>query len=451
MLVASLLAIFWLQPSTPIRNLDFWLPTLSILLTIFVWAVTQAPNRQDKISRWGVLAFLVIVITVLLIGITRYLGPACCLTKSRPPEFWRIGLVLCLGIAFAAIPLWIKALHRFLPSLSIFIILIILITFVVLKSDFLGARASAWLRSLTGQPAEQANVLDLAWLGFSFLAFRLLHVLLDFRAGKLPIYSLREFVTFALFFPTVTAGPIDRSQHFIADLREPKGKPAENLIDGGERIVMGLFKKFVIADSLALVSLNGTNASQINSSLWMWVIVYSYALRIYFDFSGYTDLALGLGRWMGVKLPPNFDRPYLKSNMTAFWNSWHMTLAQWFRAYYFNPLTRFLRSRTTKAPVWSIILIGQLTTMLLIGLWHGLTWNYAAWGLWQGVGLFIHNRWLAWSRSRPSSLETRRSLRQALQFCSWLVTFNYIALGWVLFALPNLNLSWRVFQVLFGV
>jgi alginate O-acetyltransferase complex protein AlgI len=450
-LASSLVAIFWLQPSTPIRYLDFWLPALSVLLTILVWSITQAPQRfKPGFRRAALPVGLAIAFLILAVGITRYLGPFCCLTQTRPPELWRILAFLSLGMATAIIPILFATRRRSLAAMAIIAIVLILGIFLVLKSESLGLRTSAWLRTLAGQPIDLASPSDLVWLGFSFLAFRLLHTLLDFRSGKLPQYSLGEFVTYVLFFPAVVAGPIDRSQRFIGDLREPKGSPCQNLFDGGERILVGVFKKFVLADSLALVALNSQNATQVNSSLWMWVIVYAYALRIYFDFAGYTDVAIGLGRLMGIKLPENFDRPYLKQNLTAFWNSWHITLAQWFRAYYFNPLTRALRLRPQKLPTWLIILAGQMTTMLLIGLWHGLTWNFAAWGAWHGLGLFIHNRWLDWSRARLGGLEKHPNLRRALQFGGWFVTFNYVALGWVFFAMPTLKLSGKVFLKLAG-
>ena len=123
--------------------------------------------------------------------------------------------------------------------------------------------------------------------------------------------------------------------------------------------------------------------------------MYAYAFRIFLDFSGYTDIAIALGRLLGVRLPENFAAPYLKPNIALFWNSWHMSLTQWFRAYVFNPLARRLRSATAQIPDWLACLVTQLVTMLLIGLWHGITWSFALWGLWHGIGLFVHNRWSA--------------------------------------------------------
>jgi alginate O-acetyltransferase complex protein AlgI len=215
------------------------------------------------------------------------------------------------------------------------------------------------------------------------------------------------------------------------------------------RLAVGIFKKFAVADTLALVALSAQNAAQAHSTFWLWILLYAYAGRIYFDFSGYTDIALGLGRLMGFKLPENFDQPYLKPNLTLFWNSWHMSLAQWFRAYFFNPLTRALRSRPL--PPWLIILIGQAGTMVLIGLWHGVTWNFAAWGVWHAVGLFVHSRYAEFTRPRLGWLEARPALGRAATVAGALLTFHYVVLGWVWFALPNLTLSLSVFGRLFGL
>jgi D-alanyl-lipoteichoic acid acyltransferase DltB (MBOAT superfamily) len=125
-------------------------------------------------------------------------------------------------------------------------------------------------------------------------------------------------------------------------------------------------------------------------------------------------------------------------------------LAQWFRAYYFNPVTRFLRSRPYKIPVWLIILISQVSTMFLIGIWHGITWNFAIWGLWHGAGLFINNRWTDWMRPRFTSQGNPNWINYFLHFGNWFITFNFVALGWVWFALPSPEQSLEVFRKLFG-
>jgi D-alanyl-lipoteichoic acid acyltransferase DltB (MBOAT superfamily) len=454
-LVASLLAIYWLQPSTPIRNLDFWLPTLTVTLTVFVWASTRPPSK-NKLPLAGILC---IVIPILLIGLTRYLGPACCITPTRPPDLPRIVLGLTIAAGVIAVPYFFSSKSRLFSWLSL---ALILVTFIVLKTPALAERASAALRTWTGQPVNLSSAADITWLGFSFLAFRLMHVLRDYQSGRLPVYSLDKFVSYAIFFPSFISGPIDRSQRWIGELEQSASRlstidnpsrktQATNTVAGLQRILIGMFKKFVIADSLALFALNSQNAGQTTSAGWMWILLLGYTLRIYFDFSGYTDIAIGLGRLMDFHLPENFDRPYLKQNLTAFWNSWHMTLAQWFRAYFFNPLTRALRMRPRKLPPWLIIFIGQVSTMILIGLWHGITWNFFIWGLWHGLGLFTHNRWSEWIRPRFETQAGRAFTGPLLSWGGWLMTFVFVALGWVWFALPDPALAMLVFRKLFGL
>jgi D-alanyl-lipoteichoic acid acyltransferase DltB (MBOAT superfamily) len=179
------------------------------------------------------------------------------------------------------------------------------------------------------------------------------------------------------------------------------------------------------------------------------VLLYAYAFQIYFDFSGYTDIAIGLGRLLGIKLPENFKAPYLKPNLTQFWNNWHMTLTQWIRAYFFNPVTRSLRSAKKPLPIPVIIFITQVATMLLIGLWHGVTWNFALWGLWHGLGLFAHNRWSELTRVRFAALSL--GWQKVLNVGGMLLTFNFVALGWVFFALPQLSISFHFLRVLFSL
>jgi D-alanyl-lipoteichoic acid acyltransferase DltB (MBOAT superfamily) len=345
------------------------------------------------------------------------------------------------------------AIYKFLPSnrtLSWIAILVIIIIFIALKYEPLAVSASVNLRVFQQQDPSHARATDIAWLGFSYLAFRLVHTLRDFQSDRLPAFHLSDYLTYVLFYPSLTAGPIDRSQRFIEkDLHTPTR--SSDRIQGLERILIGIFKKFVLADSLALISLNQAHLGQVNSTLWLWILLYAFSLRIYFDFSGYTDIAIGTGMFVGIHLPENFSNPYLKTNITAFWNSWHITLAQWFRSYVFNPLTRNLRLSRCQFPAWFIILVGQTITMLLIGLWHGITWSFAIWGLWHAMGLFIHNRWSEWSRPRLAALSTPQSgAHIALNFGGWLLTFNYVVLGWVWFALPQPAQAIEAFRLLLG-
>jgi D-alanyl-lipoteichoic acid acyltransferase DltB (MBOAT superfamily) len=446
LMLGSLLAIYWMQPSTPIRHLDFWFPTATIALSALVWAATRptpAPPLREALP-----SILLIAGTIIVIGLLRYLGPFCCLTTSRPPALLQVLLVLLVsGVVFLISARFFSARTSFI-NLIVFLILGI---FIILKTEYLAQLASTGLRALTGQSAAVASAFDLRWLGFSYVAFRLIHALRDRIAGRLPEVTLAEFLVFIIFFPAFTAGPIDRIQRFIQDLRKPFHLDAAALYQAGQRLIIGIFSKFVLADTLAIIALNDTNASQTFSTGWLWILVYAYTFRIYFDFSGYTDIAIGMGRLLGFQLPDNFNRPYRKSNLTQFWNSWHITLAQWFRAYYFNPLTRALRASPRGIPMPWIIFFGQTTTFLLLGLWHGITWNFVIWGLWHGVGLFVHNRWSEFMRPCFADSEHQPGLKRALDVGGVLLTFHYVALGWVWFALSQADLSWQVFLRLFGL
>jgi alginate O-acetyltransferase complex protein AlgI len=449
---ASVLAVYWLQPALPIRNLDFWLPTASVALAAGVWIVTQPKRGAGGDGGSGLtcpdgLALLSLGLAICLLGLTRYLAPAAFLTASRPPEFPFVLVGLAAAGMFLGV-LWIATPRRWLPAAGI---LILLGLFVILKTDPFAQAAAGVLRRTTGQSAELASPLDIRWLGFSYIAFRLIHALRDRITGRLPDCSLREFITYAIFFPAVTAGPIDKLDRFAKDLRAAPPRFAEAFAPGAQRFLIGVFKKFVLADGLAILALNAVVDSPRAAPHWLWIFLYAYAFRIYFDFSGYTDIALGLARWAGIALPENFNRPYLQPNLTAFWNSWHITLAQWFRSYFFNPLTRALRSGPRPLPVGLIILTGQLLTMMLIGLWHGVSWNFLIWGLWHGLGLFVHSRWGEWSRGWMPRLVKRPLLKKVYTAATTFATFQFVVLGWVWFALPTLESSTSLFLRLFGI
>ena len=445
LLITSLLAIFWLQPSMPIRNLDFWLPVLTVLLTLFTWEITATP--EERLSRHNFVTLGVSAAVFLLVGLTRYLGVKGVITPSQPPPTWQVlaGIILLAGLFLA-----LRLAKKTIPALLWIGFALILGFFVVLKLPALTGLTSSGLHLLMGQSVGHVSALDIRWLGFSYVAFRLIHTIRDRQSGRLPKVTLQEYFIYIIFFPSFTAGPIDRIERFITDLRQPKPMTAEDLGEGGKRLAVGLFKKFAIADTLGLIALNATNATQVQGTGWTWLLLYAFAFQIYFDFSGYTDVAIGMARWLGFSLPENFNHPYLKSNLTLFWNSWHMTLTQWFRSYFFNPVTRSLRSAKKQLNPIFILLLTQLGTMVLIGLWHGITWNFAAWGLWHGLGLFIQNRWSAWIHPRTTWLDKRPVPKAIFTGLGILLTFNYVALGWVWFALPTLQSSLAVFGKLLG-
>ncbi|MCS7056888.1 MAG: hypothetical protein NZM18_12035 [Thermoflexales bacterium] len=446
--VASVLAAYALQPAMPIRQMDFWLPTASLALAVIIWAATSpalaAHHRPDRATLTDA---AIIGGIVLGVAALRFVEPLEGLITRTPPP-----AVPSVLVALAIVALLALAAGRILgsrPAWTTILVVGLTALLFALKFEPLTQALAATLRAAQGQAAAQASALDVRWLGFSYIFFRLTAALRERASGRLPDMSLREFVTYAVFAPALIAGPIDRPERFVKDLRASFAFNWPDATEGLRRIATGAFKKFVIADVLALFALNEANAAQVQGAGWTWLLVYAYALRIYFDFGGYTDIAVGIARIFGVRLPENFNRPYLKPNLTQFWNCWHMSLAQWFRAYYFNPLTRALRTRAWAMP--AIVFLGQVTTMLLIGLWHGVTPNFAIWGLWHGLGLFIHNRWSDFAKARLVIPPERPRLQQAVNIAGALLTFHFVALGWVWFALPDVALSLSVFARLFGL
>jgi D-alanyl-lipoteichoic acid acyltransferase DltB (MBOAT superfamily) len=445
LLALSVLAVYWFQPLLPLRSFDFWLPSLSLALVVLTWFVTSESGGWR--ARQNLHGLIVILGLGTIIDLSRYSLPNPLITASTPPQFSQyliFVLILATAILFS---IWLS--HRSVWIIPATIILLIMIL-VVLKTPALSLQTSIVFRALANRPIESATALDLRWLGFSYIAFRLIHVLRDKQTGRLPALTLSEFATYVIFFPSLAAGPIDRAERFAQDLRKDFVLTQDETLLGGQRIATGLFKKFVVADALALIALNDMLATQVHTTGWMWILLYAYTFQIYFDFSGYTDIAIGIASLVGIKLPENFAAPYTRPNLTQFWNNWHMTLTQWFRSYFFNPFNRWIR-KFSKIPAWALILIGQLATMLLIGLWHGITLNFIFWGLWHGLGLFLQNRWSDFVRRRFPVLGQAPNLQLVLQVGGILLTFHFVALGWVFFAISDPILSWEVFMKLFGV
>ena len=447
LLVASVIVIFWLQPALPIRGFDFWIPIATLVLTIFSWYITANAEARRPENNRGVIA--VVAGVVLLLNLTRYFPVARILTASRPPQIeFYFAILAVSGLVF----LLLRRLTKFNAAVLSISFIALTVIFLAIKIPALTYWVSYGLRALAGQSLTEVKAADFRWLGFSYVAFRLIHTIRDRQMGRLPAVKLGEYITYVIFFPAFTAGPIDRIERFIKDLRQPFIGPGNDaLLIAGQRLLVGLFKKFVVADALALIALNDTNALQVHATGWTWILLYAYAFQIYFDFSGYTDIALGVSRLLGIHLPENFSSPYLKPNLTQFWNNWHMTLTQWFRAYFFNPVTRWLRSWQRPLPVPAMILLTQVATMLLIGFWHGVTWNFALWGLWHGLGLFIHNRWSDLTRIRAAAWVTSPLRQSMLNISGALLTFHFVALGWIFFALSSPAVAWHVWLNLLGV
>jgi D-alanyl-lipoteichoic acid acyltransferase DltB (MBOAT superfamily) len=442
LLGVSAFFIYWLQPPQEQITLTFWLPTATLALTVLAWALTASPEVRGW--RENLPAILVLLGVVFFIDLNRYFRFEAIFTAATPRLQWVVLIILV--VAFVG---FIVARVRRFWAISVVGALALIGLFVVVKAPALSSQIFQVIAEFRGKASGGSS--SLSWLGFSYVAFRLMHTILDRNAGRLPAVPLADYVNYVIFFPAYTAGPIDRLERFVRDLHDPLPLDREGWLDAGTRFFVGLFKKFVLADALAWIALNDVFAAQVSSPAWMWVLLYGYSLRIYFDFSGYTDIAIGLARLLGVRLPENFASPYLKPNLSQFWNSWHMTLTQWFRSYFFNPLTRALRSGKPPAPIVLTILVAQVSTMVLIGLWHGITAGFILWGLWHGAGLFLQNRWSEYMKQHTPAWGRTAAGQILLHYAGVFLTFNFVSLGWLFFSLSTPARAWAVFAVLFGV
>ena len=261
-------------------------------------------------------------------------------------------------------------------------------------------------------------------LGVSFFTFEFIHYAVDRHRDRVERGSTAEYLAFIFFFPTLVAGPIKRFQDFLVALREPSEDWALDFQRGGTRILAGLVKKFAFADLLASLT-DHLHAADIQAAprpvLALWLFAYGW--KIYFDFSAYSDIAIGSGRLFGISIPENFDWPYLRTNVAEFWRHWHMSLYRWLVDYVFIPLGG---SRAGRARV----LANTVVVMLVSGAWHGAGTNFVAWGAWHGGLLAVHRLW----RWGPGAAVAAAGGR-VWTMVSWVLTYASVNVGWAFFAM----------------
>ncbi|TEB09729.1 MBOAT family O-acyltransferase [Pelotomaculum propionicicum] len=276
-------------------------------------------------------------------------------------------------------------------------------------------------------------------LGLSFFIFEFVHYLAETYKGTLPKASLVEYAAFGLFFPTLVAGPIKRFKPFWEQLRDPAAFRIEFVSEGLYRILTGLGKKVIIADNMALFTGPLTSPSNAGGAD-LWVAVYAFAIKIFFDFAGYSDIAIGSARLLGIAVPENFNRPYLSPNIAAFWNRWHMSLSSWIKDYLYIPLGG---NRGTLL----FTLKNLMIAMALCGLWHGAAWNFVVWGVYHGAGLCFYRVYRKKAAKLISYIE--KIPAPLTKTLSVLATFHYVCLGWVFFA-TDAGKSFQVIGKLFS-
>jgi alginate O-acetyltransferase complex protein AlgI len=236
-------------------------------------------------------------------------------------------------------------------------------------------------------------------LGISFYTFHLLSYALDLYGKKISrARSFNEFACYVTFFPQLVSGPIVRYSEIEADLGRPRLNSA-NIQAGMVFFIVGLAKKALIADSLAPFVNSVFDGGAVHSGFLIFMGAITYAFQIYFDFSGYSEMAVGLGLVLGIQLPQNFNSPYKSGSVTEFWRRWHMSLSFWFKDYLFFPMSmHYLRIKPSEINRY----LPVLYTMILIGIWHGAGWTYLLFGLIYGIALIIEDVLVFRKRKAPS-------------------------------------------------
>lgn len=267
-------------------------------------------------------------------------------------------------------------------------------------------------------------------IGISFYTFESISYLVDLYRGEAEEQSsLIDFGTYLSLFPHLIAGPIVKYSEIAQQLKN-RVVSFENLTYGCKRFCTGLFKKVLIADQLAFVVSRIQYYNEL-SVLGVWIEAIAFTFQIYFDFSGYSDMAIGLGRMFGFYLPENFNLPYLSKSAAEFWRRWHMTLGGWFRQYLYYPLGGNRCSRLKN--IRNLAIVWTLT-----GLWHGASWNFAFWGAYWGVLIICEKLFL------------NRILEKIPPFFRWLYAFLAAVIGWVFFNNSDLGKAFQLIAAMFG-
>lgn len=271
-------------------------------------------------------------------------------------------------------------------------------------------------------------------LGISFYTFKTISYVVDVYKGKIaPTESWLDYLFYLSFFPALAMGPIVRAREFLPQLRDNKEPTKQMIYSGFWLVLLGVIKKAVFADYLAQYSDIAFGSAHGYSGFELAMAMIGYTMQIYCDFSGYSDMAIGLGRIMGFDLGINFNFPYRSLNPTEFWKRWHITLSMWLMDYVYIPLGGNRKGRLRQY-------FNLVATMLIGGLWHGAAWNYIVWGGVHGVGLIVHK-----ITKKPLD-NYLPSDNKAVKFVSWLLAFIFIVITMTIFGAGDLGTSWTVIR-----
>jgi alginate O-acetyltransferase complex protein AlgI len=269
-------------------------------------------------------------------------------------------------------------------------------------------------------------------LAISFFTFQQIAFLVDSARGKVSNHTFLNYVVFVTFFPQLIAGPIVHHKEMMPQfiLNSNRCINYQNVYLGIFIFTIGFFKKIVIADTFAVWASNGFDSMEQLNLIEAWISSLSYTFQLYFDFSGYTDMALGAALIFNISLPINFNSPYKSTNIREFWNRWHITLSRFLRDYIYIPMGG---NRQGNFKMYSNL----VTTFLIGGLWHGAGWTFIVWGAMHGIAVIIHRLWS----------DTGIKLNKIL---AWFITFNFINISWIFFRAKDWEDAHKIIKGMFG-
>ena len=272
-------------------------------------------------------------------------------------------------------------------------------------------------------------------LGISFFTITQIAFLVDCYEGLVKERKFLNYSLFVTFFPHLLAGPILHHKEMMPQFDRVRNKVLNyrNLSIGSYLFFIGLFKKIVIADSLSQVVANGFDVAKSLNGIEGWVASLSYTLQLYYDFSGYSDMAVGVGLMLNIVLPWNFNSPYKSTNVIQFWQRWHMTLSNFITTYLYSPILRSFKSIT-----FSRSLMAIFVAMLISGVWHGAGWNFILWGGLHGAALVVNHLWRKKKIKLPNPV-------------AWLITFLFINASFVFFRAKSMHDALKVLAAMVGL
>ncbi|MFQ5739095.1 MAG: MBOAT family O-acyltransferase [Acidobacteriota bacterium] len=282
-------------------------------------------------------------------------------------------------------------------------------------------------------------------IGVSFYTFQSMSYLIDVYRGYKEKPGWVEFFLYLAFWPTILSGPICRAPEMIPQFQRTARPNRHDLATGSRRIVTGLFMKVVLADTLARGLQSGTGVvfgfDRIEggwSSLDIWFLCLGYGFQVFFDFAGYTHVAIGSARLFGIRLRENFDDPFTSVSVSQFWSRWHMSLSSWIRDYLFFPLATLRRSRSWRS-------LAVVVSMIVFGMWHGVGAHFVLWGGYHGLLLVAHRKVQQLRPARPG----RQASTWLGDSLGWALTFLLVTCGWVLFRARDLGQAAHMYASLF--